>query len=99
MTFIKADKEKLNLCADSFEKDAIGYNQAIAEYFKKIRDIPELTKDWKGDVADSYVQLILSREQKYIDFGDSLMEFADLLKKSANSLEECINKSQIDGGE
>ncbi len=97
MTYISADTAEIIDCIDKLEKNIKDYNQNITDFFDKIRNIPVLTKDWVGDTANSYVELILSRESKYTEFGELLINFNELLKITYENLNNAVKNSEIEG--
>lgn len=96
--YVDADMIKLKELVEKLNSAVKLYKEYINEYFVNIKNIPSITYAWKGNVAQSYVDLVASREVKYIDFGESLQEYTDLISNSVDNLSGAINNSQLNGG-
>ena len=73
------------------------YNIEITNLFKRLLEIPTETKEWVGNKADKYVQIVGLDKQQYIDFYNSLKEFANMLSDTANNIENCVRITQEEG--
>ena len=99
MRAINYDKEQFSDCISSFETNLELYSQNINSFFKTIRNIPNLTHEWAGDVADSYIELILSKEQKYLEFCEVLSSFATIMNDIYDNFDAVLTDTKFSGEE
>ena len=96
MNFTYADSKNITDIGNEIIDIANEYNVEITNLFKKLTTIPTEDRSWRGTKADKYVQIVALDKQQYLDFYDSLKEFASKLIATASSVDTCVRQSQAE---
>ena len=83
MTKIAIDTTQYDQLVDDFNTCVNNYIESINTFFELI----ETNTGWHGDAASSYIDKVKSEKIKYINFGDSLENFAITLKDVGTTIE------------
>ena len=97
MTQINVDIEKVKNAG----KDIISLSSALTNmvdnFYSRISDIPEKTKEWVGVESEKYVQLCLREQEVYINLfnslsllGESLVSYSEDLEAMVNSMDDVL---------
>ena len=70
------------------------YEVLIAKLFKRISDMPYVTKEWIGNEAQKYVDLVLMSREEFVEFGNELKAFGNEISDSAYKLDSLMNTLQ-----
>ena len=94
MSCIDIDTVKLNDCIKDFDKQIGIYKKMVEDYFKYIKRIPEITKEWRGTVANEFINnKLLPKEKVYNEFGYSLDLFSSKMKNCSEIIQKSMNDS------
>lgn len=94
MSSIDIDTIKLNECVKDFDKQVTIYKNLIEDYFKFIKRIPDITKEWEGSVATNFINNgLLPKEKIYKEFGSSLELFSSKMKNCSEIVQKSMNNS------
>lgn len=97
MNFTYGDTTNIKDISTELINIANEYNIEITNLFKRLLNIPTESKEWVGNKADEYVKIVSLDKQQYIDFYNSLKEFANKLSETADNIENCVKITQAEG--
>ena len=89
MALIRADIEKARNIISDFDLSIQNYKNAIDSFFKKIQEY----NGWEGDAADKYLETVNAESIKYVNIGESLQGFSNLLSDVIDNLESTVSKT------
>lgn len=75
------------------------YELLINNFFKRMGQMPYETKEWQGNVAIKYVNLISLEKSDYMDFGKKIKQFGLKIKKDAEDIEKELRKNNVIEGQ
>lgn len=82
---------------DEIRKDLLDlanqYNDKITQLFKRISNIPYETKEWIGNQANKYFDILINNDKKeFLNFGYNLVSIATKLSNDIYLVTGNINK-------
>ena len=69
------------------------YNDTIDRLFKRMENVPEVTREWVGTQANVYFERVAAEKQQYINLSDQLKEIASKLDSDSFAMQNCITKN------
>lgn len=76
-------------------ENIVGYtntlNQQFNQMFKRIDEVPTVTKEWIGTSSIKFANLVNSEKDKYYKFKEDLTLYGKFLCEVSLSLEDSIN--------
>ena len=69
-----------------FDRCVQDYRTSVDSFFKNINQY----KGWKGEAAVTYLESVNTESIKYINFGDSLLNFSTTLSGIVDNLESTL---------
>ena len=75
------------------------YISEINNLFRRLSEVPDVTKEWVGQQANYYFNTIALDKDKYIDFGNKLYNIGESLSKDIDDVEKTVkeNKDKEEG--
>ena len=67
------------------------YEVLITKLFKRLNDMPYTTKEWIGNEAQQYIQLVLMNKEEFVEFGNELKSFGIEIAQSASKINSLMN--------
>lgn len=95
MAIYYANVEEIEEVAKNVNKLAIMYDNEINNLFRRLSDVPTVTKEWIGNTANSYFKTILLDKDEYVNIGKNLHLFSDKLNKDAERIRNTVTKIVI----
>lgn len=93
MAEIKVDTQKMRDCGNQMMEISLSLGEEFNNLFDKLANIPYKTKEWTGEAAIVFAERSKCEKGQYIQLketiyklGKHLVEQADFLEKSINSL-------------
>lgn len=86
MARVDVDIEQLKVWISKFDRCVQDYRTSIDSFFKNINQY----EGWKGEVAVTYLESVNTESIKYINFGDSLLNFSTTLSGIVDNLESTL---------
>lgn len=90
MAKINTDANKLVECGEDIISLCEKYNQQIELLFSKLEKIPQTC--WTGDSANLYVSQVKRDKSQFIDFGNKIAAYGNVLKSAGNNINTTIEK-------
>ena len=86
------DTDKMYDVGNEIVNLATEYELEITRLFKRLNNVPYITKEWVGNQAEKYISIVALDKNEYMDFGEAIKEYGKSLKKCSQMLnEEIIN--------
>lgn len=83
---------------ETISKDIISLandlNNEINSLFSRLSNVPYGTKEWSGNQALKYFNIIASDKKQYNELASNLKDIGYKLRDNANEIRNCINKNK-----
>ena len=66
------------------------YEKQITNLYRRLAEVPNVTKEWTGNQANVYFRKILLDKEKYINFGENIRTYGAKIKNDADLLDNAI---------
>lgn len=81
---------------EEIERDLIKlaneYNDKITRLFRRLMDVPSVTKEWVGNQSNYYFNVISSDKSKFLNFGNNLRDVANKLDSDLTKVTGSVSK-------
>ena len=95
MTKIKVDTDKLKENSENILELCNSYDNHIRDLYKKIYNVPRVTKEWVGDASYNYAGKVFSEKEQYVKYGSCLKKMGKVLKEYALDVERIVKDNAI----
>ena len=89
--------ERVNDIAGELILAAEKLSQEFTALFKRLEEVPSVTKEWTGNQADFYFSEVVLDKQQYMLFVDTLRRIGEGLKAEATNAEAGIKTINVQG--
>lgn len=72
------------------------YISEINNLFKRLSEVPYVTKEWVGGKSEYYFNKISLDKDQYINFGNKLLELSEVLTEDINEVQTCAKENKSD---
>lgn len=86
MAKVDVDIEQLKVWVSQFDRCVQDYRTSIDSFFKNINQY----NGWEGKAAVTYLESVNTESIKYINFGESLLNFSTTLSGIVDNLESTL---------
>lgn len=73
---------------------ATEFNTEIDNLFRRLSEVPTVTKEWVGGQSELYFRMICTDKDKYKDFGNKLYKIGEVLSSDINDVQTCAKENQ-----
>ena len=87
----KADTHEITELAKDIISLATDYETEINNLFRRFSNVPLITREWVGNEAEQYFNIVSFDQQDYINIGETIKAYANKLIEDAESIDETIN--------
>lgn len=91
MNFTYVDTDSLDEISSSIIELVGDYDIEINNLFKRFSNVPYETREWVGQSAEYYFKTVALDKTTFIDFGNSIREFAYKIANDSEKLRNTIN--------
>lgn len=81
--------------ADKFDVLINEYDLEINKLFTRLHDIPTETKEWIGNHAKDFSNIVLEEKKDYTNFSKDLKAFSEEIKLHANKIKYEIKRNNV----
>lgn len=94
MAITKMDTNKVKDLSTHMISLVNDYEMEITKLFKMLNDVPYVTKEWVGNQAELYFNIVSMDKKSYIDFGEDLKKIAINLSEDSDIIADKIKEIQ-----
>lgn len=87
----KTDTNEIHEIANEIISLATEYETEINNLFRRFSNVPDITREWVGNEAKQYFDIVALEKQDYINVGETIKDYANKLIRDAESMEETVN--------
>ena len=69
------------------------YDDTIDRLFKRLENVPEVTREWVGGQAKIYFGKIATEKSQFMNLSRQLKDIAHKLQKDSFAMQNCITKN------
>ncbi len=69
------------------------YNVLINKLFKRLTEVPYITREWVGQTSEKYFKYVALEKSDFLDFGDQLKSYGVKISKDVDLIEDRILKN------
>ena len=90
MKITTIDTNRVREIGQRISKYTNDYQNEINDLFKRLANVPHITKEWVGTKSNVYFDLVALDKDLFIDFGNKLMKFGKMLDNISEQMENEI---------
>jgi uncharacterized protein YukE len=90
MAYIEIDLVKTKECGQEMKKYINEYREIIDQFYKKIDNMPFVTKEWVGQSAEKFSGLVKQDKTEYDKIAEILDLYSDNLINTADRLNNSL---------
>jgi len=95
MTKIKVDTVKLKECGENLLTMNGTFHRDINSLYNRIYNVPITTKEWVGEAANNYANLLMNEKPQYNNYSKVLNMMGNVLINYSNDIEEAVRQTKI----
>lgn len=93
MSVTYIDTSKIESIGNDIIKLSSDYQVEITRLFQRLNNVPTVTKEWVGQQANRYFDIVSFDKNDYIEFGNQIKRFGKEILNIADSFETQIKKN------
>lgn len=93
MSVTYIDTNKIQSIGTDIIKLSTEYQVEINRLFKRLNEVPMVTREWVGQQANKYFNIIAFDKNDYLEFGEQIKRLGKEVLKIADSFEVQIKKN------
>ena len=93
---MKANTREMRSIASDIYSKAVEYQVVISKMYRKFTDMPSFSKEWTGNKAKEYINIVLLDKEEFMKIGDALKAYSRAINEMATLIEDRSGKTRKD---